>query len=144
MHIIAQSVHPDEACWGLAERAINGRWVQQVFVNRGDAIAKHETDYGPAEDFAQVVPLVMPGLGIETVGRLRDFADRHRQDSYWMKRRHEMLAGSTLVQDVLRQEEEKLAFKMNKTVSGPFVRVERNGYPRQAAERRIVERVHGR
>ena len=109
MKIETAQVHPDEPCYGLREEPrllpgkIGWRWAQTVFVVRGDAIAAHTTDFGPAEDFAHVTPLMMPSLGDDTVAQLREHAEKNRHDAYWQKRRQEMLAQSTLIADHIDQ-----------------------------------------
>jgi hypothetical protein len=112
MKIETATVHPDEACYGLREEprimpGLNGssswRWVQTVFVLRGDAIAAHTTDYGPAKDFQQVTPLMMPSFGDDTVAQLREWAAKNRHDTYWQQRAAEQLANSTLIRDHINQ-----------------------------------------
>ena len=151
MHYIAPTVHPDEPAYGMSEKPVllpgpNGaqrwRWVQRVFVIRGDTIAKHETDYGPAEDFEHVTPMIMPSHGENTVAQLREHFDKNREDRHWWNRRYEMLSASTLVSDILRQEEEIRARIKNKTTSGPYVTIERGGYSQEATQRKLKERQH--
>jgi len=105
-------VSRDEPCHGLREepRLLPGpngsqswRWAQTVFVIRGDTIASHTTDLGPAEDFADAIPLMMPSAGDDTVAELRAHAERTRHDNYWQKRRAEMMAESTLIRDHIEQ-----------------------------------------
>jgi len=112
MKIETAWVHPDEPCHGLREEprmmpgpsgAQSWRWVQTVFVVRGDAIAAHTTDYGPAEKFAQVTPLMMPSFGDDTVAQLREHAEKNRHDGYWQDRAQAQLAESTLIRDHMNQ-----------------------------------------
>ena len=79
------------------------RWVQTVFVVRGDTIAAHTTDYGPAEDFAGVIPLMMPSFGDDTVAQLREHAEKNRHDTYWQQRAKAQHAESTLIRDHIEQ-----------------------------------------
>lgn len=79
------------------------RWIQTVFVVRGDTIAAHTTDYGPAENFANVTPLMMPSLGDDTVAQLREHAEKNRHDTYWQDRAAEQQANSTLIRDHMNQ-----------------------------------------
>jgi hypothetical protein len=106
------SVHDDEPAYGLREepRLMPGpdgssrwRWVQTVFILRGDAIAAHTRDFGPAEDYRHVTPLMMPSFGDDTVAQLREHAGRNRQDTYWRQRAKEQRAGSTLIRDHIEQ-----------------------------------------
>lgn len=113
MKIETQFVHPDEWCHGLREEprmmpqpdgSQSWRWVQTVFVVRGDAIAAHTTDYGPAEKFAKVTPLMIWSPGdCDTVGQLREHADKNRHDTYWYDRTQQMKAESTLIRDAIDQ-----------------------------------------
>lgn len=79
------------------------RWVQTVFVLRGDAIAAHTRDFGPAENFKNVTPLMMPSFGDDTVAQLREHADKNRHDTYWQGRAQAQLAESTLISDQINQ-----------------------------------------
>lgn len=80
------------------------RWVQTVFVVRGDAIAAHTTDYGPAENFAKVTPLFMWSPGdCDTVAQLREHAEKNRHDTYWHDRAEAQRAESTLLTDHVEQ-----------------------------------------
>lgn len=79
------------------------RWVQTVFVVRGDAIAAYTTDFGPAENFANVTPLMMPSFGDDTVAQLREYADKNRHDTYWQDKAKEQQAHSTLIRDITDQ-----------------------------------------
>ena len=112
MKIETAMVHPDEYAFGLREEPrmmpglIGWRWTQTVFVLRGDAIAAHTTDFGPAENFAQVTPLMMPSTGEDdTVAQLREHADKNRRDGYWQQRAQAQLADSTLIPDLIAQVE---------------------------------------
>ena len=80
------------------------RWVQTVFVLRGDAIAAHTTDYGPAENFEKVTPLFLWSPGdCDTVAQLREHAEKNRHDTYWYDRTQQMKAESTLIRDAIDQ-----------------------------------------
>ena len=113
MKIETAIVHPDEWAYGLREgpRMMPGpngtqswRWVQTVWVLRGDAIAAHTTDFGPAENFQHVTELVMPSTGEDdTVAQLREHADKNRHDTYWQDRAKEQQANSTLIRDHMNQ-----------------------------------------
>ena len=112
MKIETAFAHPDEFCHGLREEprimpGPNGsqswRWTQTVFVVRGDAIAAHTTDFGPAENFANVTPLMMPSFGDDTVAQLREHAEKNRHDTYWQDRAKAQQAESTLIEDHINQ-----------------------------------------
>ena len=145
MKIVAHYVRPDEPCHGLFEGPrqipkVGERWIQAVYVVRDDAIAEWTQDLGPAEDFARAQPLIMPSPdGCNTVGELQDLADKNRIDDYWAKRADEMLAESTLIEDVVRGIEQKARIIANRSTFGPAGNHQRNGFPRNAAQ----EAQHG-
>lgn len=124
--IVTDRIYPDEPCHGLFEGEDHGRWVQKVWVIRGDTIARYQTDLGPIEDFDMVVPLVMPSQGDDTVAELQAHAEKNRHDRYWSNRGKEMLAESTLVEDHLRLLDEETKQVLNKSVFGPAISVQRN------------------
>lgn len=112
MKIVTDWVHADEPCHGLREeprlmQLADGsqawRWVQTVFVIRGDAIASHAVDLGPVEDFKDVVTLMMPSFGENTVAQLREHADKNRSDTYWSQRARVLQGESTLIKDHIEQ-----------------------------------------
>lgn len=137
-------VHPDEECHGYftGPKLMPGfgeeeaeRMIEQVFVIRGDAIACYERDFGPANDFIYVPPLMMPSFGENPVGLMQEFGERHRNDPRWAKRIIELKQSSTLFADILRQEEQKPAFIHNRSVFGPHQTTQRNAVPKQAVIR---------
>lgn len=146
MQIVTNTVHPDEPAHGLFEGPVDGRWVQYVFVVRGNAIAKYVTDFGPAEDYADVTPMRMPSFGDDSVAQLQAFAEKNRHDDYWQKRRAELLEGSTLIQDHIRQIEIDQQVIHNRSVFGPAIAVQRGGYSHTRAMRKLMEqsdKFHG-
>lgn len=152
MHIVTTGILKDEPCWGLTEGSAllpnpeggtHHRWVQRVFVVRGDTIAKYETDYGPAENFSHIQPLMIPSFGENRVADLQELADKNRNDDYWAKRRAEMLAESTMIADVIRQDEEMKLQARNKSVIGPYFRRERNLYSQEAGRQILKEKLRG-
>lgn len=145
MEIITEIVHPDEPCWGYftGPRQLAGsndtRMVEFVFVIRGDAIAKYVQDFGPADDFIYVPPLLMPSYGENNVGLMQWHGERHRNDEKWAKRMQEYKESSTLFADILRQEEEKRLAVKNQSVFGDYRTVMRNGYSRETTHRNWFE-----
>jgi hypothetical protein len=137
MHIITATVSPSEPCHGLFEGLQDDRWVQKVFVIRGDAIARYEVDMGPAEDFDGVTPILIPGFGDESVSAFQYLAEQNRHDDYWTKRAEEMLAESTLIADHVRQVEQFDSYIKNKSVFGPAVTTQRNIYDSSVVARKL-------
>ena len=142
MHIVTDRISKDEPCHGLTEGPVmqsspkggtQWRWIQRVFVVRGDTIAKFERDFGPAKDYDRIQPLMIPSFGDDSVVQLQDLAEKNRHDDYWARRVDEMLAESTLVKDHLRQLAQNREIVRNRTHIGPGGMFQRNGYPRKAA-----------
>lgn len=152
MHIITQHIHPDEPAYGIIEGpelapvpdgkngAQDWRWVQKVFVVRGDTIAKYITDFGPCEDYEMITPLQMLSNGADTVGQLQDYAERNRHDTYWQSRAKEQLESSTLISDLIEQEAKLHEVIRNRTSIGAHVTIQRNGYAHEETIRRFNDR----
>lgn len=143
MKIVTPVVHPDEPCYSLREGPRGGRWVQAVYIIRGDAIAEWTKDYGPAEDYERIQSLIIPSFGENTVAQLQEWAEKNRHDDYWARRSDEMLAGSTLIQDVIRQDEECRQQIRNRSVIGPHFTRQRNLYSQERTRRLLKEMTHG-
>lgn len=111
-----------------------------MWVVRGDAIAEYRTTIGPAKSFPDVPPLLLPGMGECSVAEFQAEAERHRHDDKWIKRGKEMLAESTLIPDILRQEEVLLDVVRNRSRFGPGLSVQRNEFPRGEVKARSKER----
>lgn len=138
MKILTDYVLPDEPCHGLYDGPRNiprqgKRWIQAIYVIRGDVIAEYSQDLGPASDYPRIQPMAIPSFGENTVAQLQEFAERNRHDEYWANRVDEMLAESTLIEDHLRQLEVNHHVIRNRSQFGPQHAFQRNGYPRKAA-----------
>lgn len=153
MHYVTLHVLPDEPCYGLAERPMmralpdgsrQWRWVQQVFVVRDDTISKYETDFGPAENFRDITPMVMPSHGTDTVAQLQEFAARNRQDDYWQKEAQAQQAESTLITDHIRQFEQIHEVLRNRSTFGPAQSTQRNGYSDVTFQRGLIQQKRER
>lgn len=144
MHVVADRIFPAEPCYGLMETRESGRWIQRLWVIRGDRKAKYETDIGPASDFPDATPIIYISDGDDTVAELQYLAEMDRRNDKWAKRRREMQSESTLIADILRQEERKIAERQNRSVFGPHHSVQRIDYPREAVKAKQKERRNDR
>ena len=144
MHIVADRIHVDEPCHGLWQGPKGGRWVERVFVIRGDAVAKFETDYGPVSDWPDATETIYPSFGENSVGQLQEMAEYDRHSDKWAKRRREMQAESTLIPDILRDEEIGIHVRANRSHFGPGISVQRNDFPREAAINKLKEKRNAR
>ena len=152
MTLTTDFVYPDEPCYGLFEGPLmrtvgkgqDYRWCQVVRVIRGDRKAEYLTDMGPAENFELVTPVMMPSFGENTVAQLQDRADRNRHDTYWQERAKQQQAESTLIADHIRQFEQIHEVIRNRSIFGPAVTVQRNGYSHITSERNLMARKRER
>lgn len=140
MKILASKVHPDEPCYGLycgprsvtmPDGTTEERLIEATYVIRGDAIAEYTVDYGPMSEWPDLTPVMYPSFGENRVGELQWLAERDRHDDKWARHRRELQEGSTLIRDILRQEEQKINIHANRSVFGPARSIERNGFKRK-------------
>lgn len=150
MHIVADRIYDSEPCWGLTEGpelrpqpdgSIQHRWIQRLWVIRGDRKAKFETDFGPASDWPDATPLIVPSYGENSTGQLQELAERDRHSDKWARRRKELQAESTLIADILRQEEILMEVRRNRSKFGPAVSIQRIDFPREAVRQKQKERL---
>ena len=79
MKIVTKHIHPDEPCHLLWEGPEKGRWIQKVWVVRGDTIARWTKDYGPITKWPDATQVLYPSPeGVNSVGQLRELAERDR------------------------------------------------------------------
>ncbi len=149
MHIVTDYLLPNEPCYGAAQgpRLIplpdgsqQWRWLEWVFVIRGDAIAKWEKDHGPAENFKGMTETRDPLDGELSVQEVQEMMVQDRTDHYWQDKLPELRAQSTLMKDAMDQLEERRAIIHNRTVSGPGGTRQRNGFSPQAIQRIISQK----
>jgi len=141
--VIADRIFPGEGCHGLAETIEGGRVIQKLWVIRGDRKARYTTDMGSASDYPDFTPIIYASVGTDTVAQLQECAERDRHDDKWAKRRREMQSESTLIADILKQEERKIAERANRSILGPHHTVQRIDYPREAIKSRAKEMRNG-
>lgn len=149
MHIVTDYLLPNEPCYGAMAGPVlmlgpNGseqfRWVERIFVVRGDAIAKWERNLGPAEDFKGVIQTRDLLDGDVTVAEVQEQLAIDRADTYWARQQAALRAQSTLIKDTMDQLEERRAIINNRTVSGPKSTKQRNGFSKQTINRAISQR----
>ncbi len=139
MKIVADTVYPDEGCHGLHEGPEGGRWIQKLWVIRGDRKAQYVTDFGPASEWPDATPVIWYSDGSDTVAELQYLAERDRHDDKWAKRREEMRGESTLIADIIRQEEEMIQVRQNRSFFAPGLSTQRNEFPKQAVKSKQKE-----
>lgn len=140
MKIVTDRVFPDEPCYGLFEGRENGRWIQRLWVIRDDRKAQYVTDLGPVSAYPDATPVIWYSDGDDTVAELQHHAERDRHDNKWAKRRRELQSESTLIADIIRQEEEMIQIRRNRSRFGPLISIQRNDFPIGAVQNRKKER----
>lgn len=149
MHIVTDYLLPTEPCYGAMQGPVlmpmpNGsqeeRWVERVFVVRGDAIAKHERDLGEAKAFEGCIQSRDLIDGDITVQEVLEQLEQDRTDFYWARRKEELRKQSNLIQEAIAQTEERHRIINNRSVMGPMVSKQRNGFSRQTVDRYISQR----
>lgn len=128
LDIITTFLLPGEVCMGSRQGPIGDRWIERIWVVRGDTIARYETDCGPAANFSKIAEVIIPGDGGTTVDEFRHEAERHRHDLRWWNHLQRVKAESTLIQDVNNQREARVEWLGNRSVFGPYHTVQRNIY----------------
>jgi hypothetical protein len=138
---VTEIVHPDEKCWRLKEvnlmRRIGNtnvlRRIQMAWVERNGIIWEWSRDLGPAENFT-APGCDIPAIWEHTIGECWDMADVNRmKDDYWERFLREKEHESTLFDDWRNQVMERHEIIHNRSVIGPKVRKQRNGFWRSKA-----------
>lgn len=128
----------DEPCFGLSVREDpDGHFRSYLLVLRGDELQMATVDHGLNEELSgKIPPMYVPSPeGENPVGLMLQMSESHRHDLRWFKRAEEMREGSTLIRDILRQEEQLLLAAKNLTVIGPHQTTQRNGHDSTAVRR---------
>jgi hypothetical protein len=150
LSLVTNAVDPNEACHGCREGPhycdIHKRncWIQRIFVERGDRLAYYETDFGDADNFPGIQPLIMPSFGENTVAEMQYWFDKNRHDTYWADYVDELQQSSTLMVDIVEQMQQIEKARLNQSTFGPHQNKQRNDYSvglnyKRAKERREEE-----
>jgi negative regulator of sigma E activity len=120
--VIAQEIHPDEACYGLAEMTLVGRdgkglsRYQLTMVIRSDSIVPHVRALAGVD--LKVPPLRIVSYGDDTVGELWDMANEFRRNHWLEEQIAETQSESTLITDMLELSQQIQKIKANQTTFG--------------------------
>ena len=121
----------DEPCFGMSVREdTDGHFRSYLVVLRGGDLQMAAVDHGPNPEYmGKIPPMYIPSPeGLDSVGLMLELSERHRHDLRWFRRAQEMREGSTLIKDILRQEEQLLLAARNQTVIGPYQSTQRNSH----------------
>jgi len=120
----------NEECFGMQVwEAADGFRTRLIFL-QNDLPVGIVIHHGPDEEYSgKIPPMFIPSTeGENPVGLMLEMSERHRHDLRWFKRAEEMKQASTLIKDVIRQDEmARLAIK-NQSVFGPAITKQRNGH----------------
>ena len=117
----------DEPCFGMQVWEAADGFCTRLIVLQNDLPVGIVIHHGPDEEYSGKIPPLLVA-DEANVGSMLVESERHRQDLKWFKRAEEMKASSTLIADVIRQDEEaRLAIK-NRSTFGPHQTTQRNGH----------------
>lgn len=118
----------DERCWQVREsvhpskdpQKPGQRWMQRVWVVRGDMLAEFQKDLGPSWAYPLARPFMFVSMNEYSVGESLEQANCLRE----MQPEYE--EPSDLMQDWYKQLEELKQLKDRRSVVGPHARIQRN------------------
>ena len=117
----------DEQCFGMQVWEAADGFCTRLIVLQNDLPVGIVIHHGPSEEYSGKIPPLLVA-DESSVGAMMAESERHRRDLKWFKRAEEMRASSTLIADVIRQDEEaRLAIK-NRSIFGPHQTTQRNGH----------------
>ena len=127
----------DEPTFGMSVFEDDSGFCTRLLVLRGGLPVGMVIHHGPDQAMSgKVPPLFVPSVdGENPVGLMLQLSEEHRQDLRWYQRAKELKAGSTLIKDILRQEEEGRQWVHNRSSFGPHQTTQRNGYSHQTTVR---------
>lgn len=134
---VGMLIDADEPSFGMSVGEDEQGFYSRILVNRGDRLVSAEIRHGPDQEYAgKIPPMYVPSPeGENPVGLMLQLSEEHRHDLRWYNRTLELKASSTLIADVIRQDEEARYAIRNRSTFGPKVTRMRNGYSHQTLER---------
>ena len=120
--VIAQQVHMDEPCHGVAEMTMprrNGKGLgrfQLTYVVRDDNVVPYVQEIDNVD--LDVPPLRIFSMGDDSVGELWDMANEFRRNQWLENKIQEIQGESTLISDMLELSQEIKKIVKNQTVFG--------------------------
>ena len=129
----AHSVHEVELVpWDYTER----HRYRLVTVERPDGIAVHYTDMGKASKWPYP-PFLLVGAMELSVQEMIEDCEAQREDDFTQRVVGEALDASTLIVDILEQEDEKRSIRANRSNFGRYYKVERNAFTKSGLRDRL-------
>ena len=134
---VSHVLNSGEKCFGMWVSEVNGRFITRLKIERGGQIVDAYIDHGPNEEYSgKIPPLGVPSVeGENPVGLMLEMSEEHRHDLRYWRMANEQREASTLISDVIRQEEEALAVVRNRSTFGPHQTTQRNGHSHEKVVR---------
>jgi hypothetical protein len=138
---VSHVLSSEEACFGMWVSEVNGHFVTRLKVKRGERLEDAYIDHGPSGEYAgKIPPMGVPSVeGENPVGLMLEMSEAHRHDLRWYRMAVEQQESSTLIKDVIRQEEEALLAVRNQSSFGPHQTTMRNGHNHEQVVRDFME-----
>lgn len=126
----------DEPCFGMSVREEDDGFVTRLVILRGDDLQTCTIKHGPSAFSGMIPPMFVPSPeGENPVGLMLEMSEHHRSDLRYWKYAEELRESSTLIKDVIEQEEKALLQVRNASVLGPHVTVQRHGHSHEKVQR---------
>lgn len=131
----------DEPTYGMKVEETPAGFVTTLRIMRGGKIVQAQINHGHDEEYSgRVPPLFVPSVeGENPVGLMLQMSEEHRHDLRYWRYSEELRESSTLISDVLVQEEKALLQIRNASTLGPYVTVQRHGHSHEKVVREWME-----
>src|SRR5690242_13319574 len=130
-----------DSCYGMWVMEENGRFITKLRIKDGDRFVDVQIDHGPDPEYSgKIPPLGVPSNeGENPVGLMLEMSEAHRKDLRWYRMAIEQQEASTLISDVIRQEEEALLAIRNQSTFGPHQTTQRGGHNHEKVVRDYMD-----
>ena len=127
----------DEKCFGMKVEETDRGFVTTLRIMRGGVITQAQINHGHDPEMSgKVPPMFVPSTeGENPVGLMLQMSEEHRRDLRYWRYNEELRESSTLISDVLVQEEKALLQIRNASTLGPYVSVQRHGHSHEKVVR---------
>ena len=127
----------DEPCYGMKVEETADGFVTTLRIMRGGVITQAQIRHGHNEEFSgKIPPMFVPSTeGENPVGLMLQMSEEHRHDLRYWRYSEELRGQSTLIKDVIEQEEKARLQIRNASTLGPYVTAQRHGHSHEKVER---------
>lgn len=134
---VTHILRDDEPCYGMKVEETPAGFVTTLRIMRGGVIVQAQVNHGHDEAMSgKVPPMFVPSVeGENPVGLMLEMSEQHRHDLRYYKYNEELRGESTLIKDVLEQEEKARLQIRNASTLGPHITVQRHGHSHEKVVR---------